>query len=76
MQEEAQQKRKLINEGNDSLVTPLLKLVGVLLHQHRATLLTALAAGLSADEHSIAAATRSAVLSPDFAREPDGMAGC
>lgn len=32
VQEEPQQKRKLINEGNDSLGTLLSKLVGVLFH--------------------------------------------
>lgn len=66
MQEESQQKRKLINEGNDSLVTPLLKLVGVLHQQRHATLLTAFAAGLSVHEYSTVVATISVVFSPDL----------
>lgn len=66
MQEGPQQKGKLINEGTDSLVTLLLKLVGVLLQQHHATLLTVFAAGLSVDEYSTVVATISVVLSPDL----------
>lgn len=66
MQEGPQQKGILINEGNDSLVTLLLKLVGVLLQQHHATLLTVFAAGLCADEYCTVVAKISAVLSPDL----------
>lgn len=52
MQEEPRQKRKLINECNDSLGTLLSYLVGVLLHQHHAMLLTVFDAGFSVDENS------------------------
>ena len=66
VQEEPQQKRKLINECNDSLGTLLSYLVGVLLQQHNAMLLTAFDAGFSVDEYSTDVAKIAVGFSPDL----------
>lgn len=66
MQEAPQQKRKLINECNDSLGTLLLQLVGVLLHKYHALLLTVFDASFSLDEHSTSMAEIVIGLSPDL----------
>ncbi len=65
MQGEPRQKIKLINESNDSLGTLLSRLVGVLLHQHHAMLLTVSDAGFPV-EHSTAVAKIAVGLSPDL----------
>lgn len=66
LQEGKRQKRKLMNESNDSLGSLLSHLVGVLLHQHHAMLLTVSDAAFSVDEYSTAVAKIAVGLSPDL----------
>lgn len=66
VQEKPWQKRKLINECNDSLGFLLSYLVGVLLHQRHAMLLTVFDAGFSVDVYSTDMAKIAVRLSPDI----------